>query len=118
MADLRLQNVTKQYSGHTAVDAINLQIDPGEFVALLGPSGCGKTTTLRMIAGFVQPTHGSILVGGTDVTRMLPEQRNMGMVFQSYALFPHMTVRKNIEFGLQCRRISGPEANERIDRLG
>ena len=105
VADLRLVGLSKNYGDVAAVRDVSLDITPGEFVALLGPSGCGKTTTLRMVAGFVQPSTGQILLGDVDVTRLPPERRDMGMVFQSYALFPHMTVQANIEFGLKCHRL-------------
>jgi putative spermidine/putrescine transport system ATP-binding protein len=111
--DLKLRGITKVYGAHTAVDGFDLDVAPGEFIALLGPSGCGKTTTLRMIAGFVEPTRGTILLGGRDVTAVPPNLRNMGMVFQSYALFPHMTVRRNIEFGLRAHRIGTAEVDRR-----
>ena len=87
-----------------AVEDFNLAAEKGEFVSFLGPSGCGKTTTLRMIAGFEQPTAGTITIDGTDITHRPPNQRNVGMVFQSYALFPNMTVADNIGFGLQGPR--------------
>ncbi|MFT0890828.1 ABC transporter ATP-binding protein [Pseudochelatococcus sp. G4_1912] len=117
MSDVSLQNLTKNYNGAIAVSDINLEVEKGEFIALLGPSGCGKTTTLRMVAGFVEPTDGRIIVGGNDVTRLAPEKRNMGMVFQSYALFPHMTVRKNVEFGLSCHNIPAQQRPERIEEV-
>ncbi|WP_254073514.1 ABC transporter ATP-binding protein [Acidisphaera sp. S103] len=101
---------------------VSLDVAPGEFVALLGPSGCGKTTTLRMVAGFVPPSAGAVFVGDADVTRLPPERRDIGMVFQNYALFPHMTVRANIEFGLKCHRLARAERVQRtadvIDLVG
>jgi putative spermidine/putrescine transport system ATP-binding protein len=117
MSDLKLIELTKAYSGVVAVDRISLEIPEGEFVALLGPSGCGKTTTLRMISGFVPPSAGRVIVGDTDVTHLSPDRRNMGMVFQNYALFPHMTVRANIEFGLKCHRVQQAERRARIDEV-
>ncbi len=94
MADLETQaRLDQTYGSVVAVDALSLSVESGEMVALLGPSGCGKTTTLRMVAGFVEPTAGTILVRGRDITGLPPNRRDMGMVFQSYALFPHMTVR-------------------------
>lgn len=117
MSDVSLRNLTKKYQSSLAVSEINLEIEKGEFVALLGPSGCGKTTTLRMVAGFVEPTSGHIVVGGRDVTRLAPENRNMGMVFQSYALFPHMTVRRNVEFGLSCHGVAADQRPQRIDEV-
>jgi putative spermidine/putrescine transport system ATP-binding protein len=115
--DLQLRGLTKTYGAHTAVDGFDLEVAPGEFIALLGPSGCGKTTTLRMVAGFVEPTAGTILLGGRDVTAVPPHLRNMGMVFQSYALFPHMTVRKNIEFGLRSHRVDAKEIERRTQEV-
>jgi putative spermidine/putrescine transport system ATP-binding protein len=98
--------VTKSYDGKTrAVDAVDMRIHDGEFFSLLGPSGCGKTTTLRMIAGFETPTEGAIKVGGADVTHVPAHQRDMAMVFQNYALFPHRSVRENVGFGLRMRRM-------------
>jgi putative spermidine/putrescine transport system ATP-binding protein len=114
VTDLRLIGLSKTYGDTAAVQNVSLDIAPGEFVALLGPSGCGKTTTLRMIAGFVRPSAGQILLGDLDVTHLPPERRNMGMVFQSYALFPHMTVQGNIEFGLKCHGIARAERMQRI----
>jgi putative spermidine/putrescine transport system ATP-binding protein len=96
--------VTKTYDGSTlAVDAVDMSIREGEFFSLLGPSGCGKTTTLRMIAGFETPTKGTIAVGGADVTHVPAHKRDMGMVFQNYALFPHRSVGENVAFGLRMR---------------
>ncbi|HKG58005.1 MAG TPA: ABC transporter ATP-binding protein [Candidatus Limnocylindrales bacterium] len=104
MAFLELSGVQKQFAGTLAVEDFNLQAERGEFVSFLGPSGCGKTTTLRMIAGFEYPTAGRISVDGVDVTDRPPNRRNVGMVFQSYALFPNMTVADNIGFGLKVRK--------------
>ena len=117
MAGVLLSGVTKKYGDVTALHAIDLEIPEGEFLTLLGPSGCGKTTTLRLIAGFVRPTSGTICLGGDDVTGVAPQHREIGMVFQDYALFPHMTVRENIAFGLQERRYGKPRIAERVDRL-
>ncbi len=103
-AKLELLDLTKHYGPVVAVDRVSLVIEPGEFITLLGPSGSGKTTTMLMVAGFVEPTAGSILVDDLDVARMPPERRNIGMVFQNYALFPHMTVAENIAFPLKMRR--------------
>jgi putative spermidine/putrescine transport system ATP-binding protein len=104
MGFLQLTDVQKQFGEFTAVENFNLDAERGEFVSFLGPSGCGKTTTLRMIAGFERPTSGSIVVDGTDITYRPPNRRNVGMVFQSYALFPNMTVADNIGFGLRVQR--------------
>ncbi|MCZ0953449.1 MAG: ATP-binding cassette domain-containing protein, partial [Rhodospirillaceae bacterium] len=92
MAGVLLSGVTKTYGDVTALHAIDLEIPEGEFLTLLGPSGCGKTTTLRLIAGFIRPTSGTIYLGEDDVTGVAPQHREIGMVFQDYALFPHMTV--------------------------
>jgi iron(III) transport system ATP-binding protein len=97
-----------------AVDHLDLTIEPGEFVTFLGPSGCGKTTTLRMIAGFETPTSGNILLDGDDLSALTPDKRPMGMVFQSYALFPHMTVAENISYGLMVQKLSGEEIQKRV----
>ena len=101
---LSLEGVRKEFEGVVAVDTFNLDVAPGEFISFLGPSGCGKTTTLRMVAGFEHPSSGTIRLAGKDVTTTKPNQRNIGMVFQSYALFPNMTVADNIGFGLKVRR--------------
>lgn len=99
-----LSRVTKSYGSVTAVDSLDLQVEPGEFVSLLGPSGCGKTTTLRMISGFEEPTSGLITVSGRDMTGVAPHQRNVNTVFQSYALFQHMTIAENVGFGLRVAK--------------
>jgi putative spermidine/putrescine transport system ATP-binding protein len=113
---LRLDNLCKQYGNFDAVKAVSLDVHQGEFVTLLGPSGSGKTTTLMMIAGFVDPTSGRIGVDGRDVTDDPPHRRNIGMVFQNYALFPHLTVYKNVAFPLDVRRIPSSEIRERTMR--
>src|SRR5690606_13058698 len=95
---VELRAVTKRFGGFTAVDDVNLNVRAGEFLTLLGPSGCGKTTLLRMIAGFETPDEGSVLLEGKDVTQAPPYRRNVNQVFQSYALFPHLTVRENVAF--------------------
>ena len=105
-ADLELVGITKRFPGFTAVDDLNLTIPAGSFFALLGPSGCGKTTTLRLVGGLEEPTAGRVLIGGKDVTNTKPHQRPVNTVFQSYALFPHMTVLANVEFGLRRLRVS------------
>ncbi|MEY5017761.1 MAG: hypothetical protein RL431_810 [Actinomycetota bacterium] len=107
-ADLELVNVSKRYPGFTAVDDLSLTIPAGSFFALLGPSGCGKTTTLRLIAGLEEPSAGTILVGGKDITSTKAYQRPVNTVFQSYALFPHMTILENVAFGLKRRKIADP----------
>jgi putative spermidine/putrescine transport system ATP-binding protein len=105
MARLQLSGLTKTYGDFRAVAGVDLDISQGELVVLLGPSGCGKTTTLRMIAGFIAPTAGEIRLGGKDITRQPPWKRNTGLVFQSYALFPHLTVADNVAFGLRMRKL-------------
>ena len=106
MPFLELERLTKSFGAHNAVDGLTLGVEKGEFVALLGPSGCGKTTTLQMIAGFVEPTSGAIRLGGKDLLAIRPAKRGLGIVFQSYALFPHMTVLENVSFGLKRRGIA------------
>ena len=113
---LRLEGVTKRFGDFEAVQAINLSVRKGELVAFLGPSGCGKTTTLRMIAGLAAPSGGRIVVGGRDVTNLPPHDRDMGLVFQSYALFPHMTVAGNVAFGLEMRGISREQTRVRVEK--
>ena len=110
---LVLEALSACFGGTRAVDALSLEVGRGELVSLLGPSGCGKTTTLRMVAGFVAPHAGRVLVGGADVTRLPAHKRNMGVVFQSYALFPHMSVRDNVAFGLRMRGMGASERRER-----
>ncbi len=118
MAYLELTGVRKQFpNGFVAVEGFDLAAEKGEFVSFLGPSGCGKTTTLRMIAGFEQPTSGTITVDGKDITRVPPNRRNVGMVFQSYALFPNMTVAANIGFGLRVRKRDKGSTAKRVQEL-
>ncbi|MFO1281388.1 MAG: ABC transporter ATP-binding protein [Burkholderiales bacterium] len=112
-----LSNVSKSYGDFRAVEPTTLEIRAGELLALLGPSGCGKTTTLRMIAGFVEPTAGTIRLGERDVTRVPVHRRNVGMVFQGYALFPHLTVAQNIAFGLRLRRWDAPRQQARVAEM-
>ena len=107
-ADLELIDVRKEFPGFTALEDMDLHIPAGEFFALLGPSGCGKTTTLRIVAGLEQPTAGQVLIGGKDVTSTKPHERPVNTVFQSYALFPHMTIIENVAFGLRQRKVSDP----------
>jgi spermidine/putrescine transport system ATP-binding protein len=109
-ADLELVGIRKEFPGFVAIDHLDLHIPAGEFFALLGPSGCGKTTTLRLVAGLEEPTQGKILIGGKDVTHTKPHERPVNTVFQSYALFPHMSVLENVAFGLRQRRIEDPIA--------
>lgn len=117
MTRLVLDKVHKSYGGVVAVREVSLQLADGEFVTLLGPSGCGKTTCLRMVAGFVKPNAGSITIDGIDITDRPPYERDMGMVFQSYALFPHKTVAENVAFGLKIRRISKAESDQRTREI-
>src|SRR5690349_798603 len=102
-AVLELRDVSKHYPAHRAVNQISLDIARGEFFSLLGPSGCGKTTTLRLVAGFEEPSTGDILLNGSSIRHLKPYQRNVSTVFQNYALFPHLTVQQNVEFGLRRR---------------
>jgi spermidine/putrescine ABC transporter ATP-binding subunit len=114
-ASIRLDRVTKRFPGGVvAVAGVELTVEPGEFFSLLGPSGCGKTTTLRMIAGFEAPDEGRVVIGGRDLTHVPVHHRDMGMVFQSYALFPHRTVAENVAFGLRMRKVAKPEADARV----
>ena len=106
--DLELIGIRKEFPGFTAIEDLDLKIPAGEFFALLGPSGCGKTTTLRIVAGLETPTQGKVLIGGEDVTESKPHQRPVNTVFQSYALFPHMSVLENVAFGLRQRKIADP----------
>ncbi len=114
VSEVRFVGVEKSYGDQLAVRGIDLTLQPGEFVTLLGPSGCGKTTCLRMVAGFVAPSRGRIIMGGRDITALPPYRRNTGMVFQSYALFPHKTVAENIAFGLRIRRLPRAEREQRM----
>jgi putative spermidine/putrescine transport system ATP-binding protein len=117
MTFLQLTGVQKHFGTVVAVEDFNLEAEAGEFVSFLGPSGCGKTTTLRMIAGFEQPTTGTIHIDGKDITNAPPNRRNVGMVFQSYALFPNMTVAENIAFGLMIRGRDKASTRQRVDEL-
>ncbi|VVE87473.1 ABC transporter ATP-binding protein [Pandoraea bronchicola] len=111
---LRLEQLGKRFGDTVAVEGVDLSIAQGEFISLLGPSGCGKTTTLQMIAGFVVPSAGRILLEGRDLTPVPPEKRGLGIVFQSYALFPHMTVAQNVAFGLDMRRVDPGQKQRRV----
>lgn len=117
MGFLDLTNIRKTFGTADAVTDFNLEVERGEFVSFLGPSGCGKTTTLRMIAGFEQPTSGQIRINGADVTRKPPNQRNVGMVFQAYALFPNMNVATNIGFGMKVTRRPKDEIAARVKEM-
>src|SRR4051794_38408844 len=113
-ADVRLEGVTKRFDDVVAVDNLSLEIEHGSFFALLGPSGCGKTTTLRMIGGFEEPTDGKIYLGDTEVSRLPSYKRDVNTVFQSYALFPHLSIFENVAFGLRRKRIGKAEVKERV----
>jgi len=114
-AAVRLEHVTKQYKSMMAVDDLSLELAPGEFFALLGPSGCGKTTTLRMVGGFDQPTSGKIFLGGDDITWTPPYKRDVNTVFQSYALFPHLSVFDNVAFGLRRKGTDKREISQLVE---
>ncbi|WP_208510121.1 ABC transporter ATP-binding protein, partial [Variovorax paradoxus] len=115
MSTLELSGIVKRYGAQTVVDGLDLQVGSGEFVSLLGPSGCGKTTLLRIVAGLAACDAGTVRVGGSDVTALPAHQRNIGVVFQSYALFPHLTVSENIAFGLKARGTPRAELAQAVD---
>src|SRR4051812_10493617 len=112
-ADIHLERVSKRFADVLAVDDLTLSIERGRFYAMLGPSGCGKTTTLRMIGGFEDPTDGRVFLGGDDVTERPPYRRDVNTVFQSYALFPHLTVERNVSFGLERKKTDKAEIKRR-----
>ncbi|PZU90700.1 MAG: ABC transporter ATP-binding protein [Chelatococcus sp.] len=122
MSYLRIEGLTKDFGGYRAVDGLTLTIEKGEFVSLLGPSGCGKTTTLQMIAGFVEPSSGVVVLDGKNLLAVPPYRRGLGIVFQSYALFPHMTAAENVAFGLEMAGVGRDErrrrAGEMLDLVG
>ncbi len=113
---ISIRGVTKRFGDVTAVDDITIDIREGEFLTLLGPSGCGKTTTMRMVAGFEEPDHGNILLRGDDVVGVPPNKRHVNMCFQNYALFPHMDVQQNIEYGLKLKKVPKDERAARSRR--
>jgi iron(III) transport system ATP-binding protein len=121
MSKLALHGLTKRFGDFVAVDGVNLELQAGEFVSLLGPSGCGKTTTLRMIAGFIDPTYGTISVDGqilsSSAGSLPPERRRMSMIFQSYAIWPNMTVEQNVAFGLELRKLTRDEVKRRVHQV-
>jgi putative spermidine/putrescine transport system ATP-binding protein len=117
MAFLELHEIVKSFGRNTVVKKLSLNVEKGEFVSLLGGSGCGKTTTLRMIAGFETPDEGQVVIDGADVGGLAPNRRNLGMVFQNYALFPNMNVRRNIAFGLKIAGKSKPDIERRVDEM-
>src|SRR5688500_9437416 len=117
MTDIVLDKLTKSWGPTTVVDQISFSVKAGTFAVLLGPSGCGKSTTLRMLAGLDTPSSGTISIGGRDVTNASPAQRNLSMVFQSYALFPHLNVRDNILFGLKVRKEPKDQYERRLTRV-
>ena len=114
MSGIRLENITKQFEGSTAVNKLSLEIADGEFLVLVGPSGCGKSTLLRLLAGLEEVSDGRIMLDGNDISGLSPRERNFSMIFQNYALFPHMTVAQNVAYPLRVRNISG---SERIDKV-
>jgi ABC-type Fe3+/spermidine/putrescine transport system ATPase subunit len=115
--NLRLENLTKKFGTLTAVDRVNLEIEEGEFICFLGPSGCGKTTVLRMVTGFETVTEGNVIFDGKVINDLIPQKREFGIVFQSYALFPNMTVEENIAFGLKVRKMPKKAIAERLDQM-
>ena len=115
---IELKNITKTFEdGYAAVEEFNLTVEKGEFVTFLGPSGCGKTTTLRMIAGFENPTSGEILLNGEDIQKLPPEKRPINTVFQRYALFPHLNIYDNIAFGLKIKKMSKDVIDRKVKRV-
>jgi len=117
LSSLALQNISKTFHTTEAVRGVNLDVRAGEFFSILGPSGCGKTTLLRIVAGFEKPTTGSVIIDGVDVTHRPPRERGVGMVFQNYALFPHMTVYENVAFGLETKKLSPGDIRRRVEAI-
>jgi putative spermidine/putrescine transport system ATP-binding protein len=117
MPDLQLRSLRKRFAGNQALDGVDVSLAEGELVSLLGPSGCGKTTALRCVAGFLQPDEGQIVIGGDDITRLAPNRRDIGMVFQAYSLFPNMSAAQNVEFGLKVRRTGRVDRSARVAEL-
>ena len=114
---LEFQNITKHFGSIRAVEQVSLSVKKGEFFSLLGPSGCGKTTLLRILAGFERPDTGCVLLSGENITGLPPNRRKVNTIFQSYALFPHLTVRENIGFGLRIEKWPGKEIDAEVDRM-
>src|SRR6202007_2825165 len=117
MAFLEIANIRKSFDQTTVVHQFDLAIEQGEFISFLGPSGCGKTTIVRMVAGFEPPSAGSIRIAGKDVTHLRPNQRNVAMVFQAYALFPNMTVAENVAFGMKVAKRPPAEIKSRVEEM-
>ena len=117
MSYLQLENLHRQFGSFLALKGINISLGEGEFLSLLGPSGCGKTTALRLVAGFDRPNTGRILIEGKDLAGVGPNKRDMGMVFQAYSLFPNMTARQNVEFGLKIRGRDKAARTKKVDHL-
>ncbi|KAF7962067.1 hypothetical protein AWV80_26195 [Cupriavidus sp. UYMU48A] len=117
MARVQLEGLEKQFGSEKIIEHVSLDIPEGEFLTLLGPSGCGKTTTLRILAGFLSPDNGRVLFNGTDVTKVPTQRRNLGMVFQDYALFPHLTVAENVGFALRTRGVARADKDRRVNEL-
>ena len=118
MSSIALIDIAKSWGDSTALHAVNLDIEPGSFCVLLGPSGCGKSTTLRILAGLETATEGRVIIDGRDVTDLPPAQRGIAMVFQNYALFPHLSVAENIGFGLSVRKTPAAESARRLREIG
>ncbi|WP_067934689.1 ABC transporter ATP-binding protein [Alicyclobacillus kakegawensis] len=117
MSNIRIENVSRQFSSVTVLDQVSLEVQEGELFSLLGPSGCGKTTLLNIIAGFLAPTRGSVWLGDRNITQLPPYRRDIGMVFQNYALFPHLNVFQNVAYGLTLRKLSHGEVKRRVDEV-
>ena len=117
MSRILVDELGKTFAGKAAVDGVSFVVEHGEFCVLLGPSGCGKSTTLRLIAGLDEPSRGRIEIGGRDITSLPSKDRSIAMVFQSYALFPHLTVAENIVFGLKVRRVPSHERHMRLTKV-
>ena len=115
MADLSVKGLKKSFGGHVVLKGVSFDVKSGDFLSLLGPSGCGKTTILRIICGLETADEGEVLVDGADVTKVRPEKRNIGLVFQNYALFPSMNVAKNVGYGLKMHKVPQPEIDERVN---